>query len=302
MSDMAQQLPKLLCVDDDSPTLEALSRLLRKDFSVLHAADGKEALKILQQNRDMAVILSDYRMPQMTGVQFLNQAKEIVPQATRAILSGQIDLQDLMSAINSQAIHRLILKPWDNDYLLVQMREALNIHLLIKQKDELQKLSITDPVTGLTNHRFFQESLKRELERAVRHSRSLSLMMIDVDHFKNYNDQFGHPEGDSLLQKIAEKISSEVRNIDLVSRYGGEEFAVIMPDTKSEEALMVAERLRQSFVTSPISAKAAKSLTVSVGVAGLSSKYSDPSSLIHAADQALYQAKGRGRNQTVVAP
>jgi diguanylate cyclase (GGDEF)-like protein len=294
---MSTSLPKILCVDDDESTLDALSRLLRKDFEVLRAEEGAKALHLLKQNPDVAIILSDYRMPRMTGVQFLNQAKEIAPQSTRAILSGQIDLQDLMSAVNSQAIHRLILKPWDNEYLMVQMREALQIHLLIKQKDELEKLSITDPVTGLPNHRYFQESLRREIERAQRHSRSLSLLMVDVDRFKEYNDRYGHPKGDVLLKEVGEQIASEVRTLDLVARYGGEEFSVIMPDTKPDEAYKVAERIRQSFVQKPVG-----HVTISIGLAGLTTERNSASVLIEAADQALYQAKGRGRNQTVIAP
>jgi two-component system cell cycle response regulator len=287
-------LPKILCVDDDAPTLDALERVLRKDFHVLRAGTGAEGLKQVQSHLDLAILLSDYRMPQMTGVEFLNRAKEYVPLATRAILTGQMDLTDLMTAVNSQAIHRLILKPWDNDYLIVQMRESLQNHQLLLQKSELEKLSITDPVTSVSNHRHFQECLRREMERAHRHNRPLSLLMIDVDHFKAFNDRFGHPEGDKLLFKIAQHIRGDVRTIDLVFRYGGEEFAVILPDTNPEDARKAAERLRESLAAAKLGAI---QVTASIGVASITDTTSTTESLIQFADQAMYQAKRSGRNR-----
>lgn len=298
-----KDVAKILCVDDEAHTLDALERVLRKDFTVLKALSAKEALEVLEQNQDVSVILSDFRMPHMSGIEFLVQAQQVAPNAVRAILSGQIDMEEMAKAVNQAHIHRFILKPWDNDYLRVQMVEALQNHQLILQRNHLERLSITDPVTQLTNHRYFQEHIRKELERAERHHRPLSLLMVDVDHFKSFNDHYGHPEGDRLLATIAKRISGEVRNIDLVSRYGGEEFAVIMPDTALEEARLVAERVRHSLEKNPFTGPFGRPayVTISIGVASFPQHATVVTDLIEAADRALYQAKRQGRNQTVVA-
>jgi diguanylate cyclase (GGDEF)-like protein len=303
LNDCMSNLPKILIVDDEVSTLDALERILRKNFEALRASSGEAALELLKHNQDIAIVISDFRMPKMDGIEFLTKARELAPNSTRAILSGQIDLTEMMQAVNSAQIHRFILKPWDNDYLLVQMMEALQNHQLLAQRNYLERLSITDPVTQLTNHRYFQEMIRKELERASRHQRPLGFIMIDVDHFKSFNDHYGHPEGDRLLANIAKRISNEVRGIDIVSRYGGEEFTVIMPDTSLEAARLVAERIRQSLESNPFAGPFGRSafVTLSLGVACYPQHGEDAPTLISAADRALYQAKRQGRNQTVVA-
>ena len=239
----------------------------------------------------------------MSGVEFLTSVKELAPNAIRAIVSGEIDLGEIVVAVNSAQIHRIILKPWDGNYLLVQMLESLQSHELIRQRNFLEHLSITDPITQLTNHRFFQQEIRKELERAERHQRPVSMVMIDFDHFKSFNDRYGHPEGDRLLAASAQFIANELRSIDSVSRYGGEEFAVIMPDTGLEEARTVAERLRNSVATHPFQGPFDRPayITISLGVSSYPQHGPSVTDLIDAADRALYQAKRQGRNQTVVA-
>jgi diguanylate cyclase (GGDEF)-like protein len=237
-------------------------------------------------------------MPGKNGMELLKEAKALSPHTVRAVLSGHVDLQDMMVAINQAAIDRFILKPWDNEYLELQMLESLQTHLLLEEKSHLQHLAITDIVTGLTNHRYFQETLIKEIERAERHGRKFSLVMIDVDCFKNYNDTHGHPQGDRALAQIAQVLSSQVRNIDIVSRYGGEEFSMIMPDTDLLAAGEVADRVRKAVENTDWTHTP---LTISVGVCEYPTHGTVPSELIETADQALYQAKHAGRNQTVCA-
>lgn len=299
---------KILCVDDEMGVLDSLERLLQKDFTVLRASNAEEALKILDQHSDIAIVLSDYRMPGMSGIELLQQVRRQSPHTLRAILSGQIDVQNLINAINTAEIHRFILKPWENNYLKLQMYEALQTHIHLAEKDHLKHLSITDPVTGLTNHRFFQDRLRQELTEAQSHEYPLSIIMLDVDHFKAFNDEHGHPAGDRLLAQIADLMGNFVeRNGFFVSRYGGEEFVMILPKVGSLEALDIAEKLRKKVENfSFLDPSGQKThITVSSGVATAATAAPNSTQtaeqLINAADRALYQSKRQGRNKSSLA-
>ena len=168
------------------------------------------------------------------------------------------------------------------------------------QKAELQDantllhaLAITDGLTGLNNHRHFQEQLEREFERAVRRAAPLSLILLDVDHFKGYNDQFGHPAGDEVLHIVAKILTNHARAVDFVARYGGEEFAVLLPTTDSDDARQVAERLRLAIAER---AWPHRPVTVSLGIASLVPALMHHSHLLDQADRALYRSKACGRN------
>lgn len=161
-------------------------------------------------------------------------------------------------------------------------------------------LSVTDPLTELTNRRYFFEVGRLELERALRYKRTLSVMMVDVDHFKNINDTFGHAIGDVTLREIAARIRQTVRTVDTVARFGGEEFIVLMPETNLEEACQVAERVRHAVSDIPVKTEAGNvSTSLSIGVAQLGDTSTDMDRLIQCADQAMYAAKAEGRNQVV---
>jgi diguanylate cyclase (GGDEF)-like protein len=173
---------------------------------------------------------------------------------------------------------------------------------LARARDLLIEKANTDSVTGLYNHRYFQERLAVEFSRAIRYPSSLSLLMIDIDHFKLFNDMNGHPAGDHALREIAAIISGQVRDVDVAARYGGEEFAIILPETSANQAEVLAHRIRESVdgrvfeQTNPQCCK----LTLSIGVGEFPSHCSDRASLLRAADGALYQAKMRGRNTVVI--
>jgi len=163
-----------------------------------------------------------------------------------------------------------------------------------------EHLSITDGLTGLYNHRHFQEQLGVEVKRAQRYDLNLSLIMIDLDHFKEFNDSYGHLEGDSLLRKIAQILKSSLRETDFVARYGGEEFAVILPETNKEGASIAAERVRATIGEQTFGETGAK-MTVSLGVASYPEDACLRADLIKKADDALYRAKREGRNRTCLA-
>lgn len=168
-------------------------------------------------------------------------------------------------------------------------------------RDRLETEAVTDPLTGIHNRRYLQAFLETEVARAARHDRHCSLAMLDLDHFKRYNDAHGHPAGDRVLQTVAEVLQSEGRDSDEVARYGGEEFAVVMPDTDWEEARVAGERLRRAVERRPVDGEGVlpQGLTVSVGVASYPEHADSELALLQAADRALYQAKERGRNQVV---
>lgn len=295
--------PKILCVDDEPGVLEALSRLLKGDFEVLTANSAQSGRMLVAEHPDMAVVLSDFRMPNESGIDFLKSIRNSHPETVRAILSGQMDTQQLMDAINRVEIHRFILKPWENEYLKLQLLEALQAHQTLKESGRLRHLAITDPVTGLTNHRYMQERLRVEVAAAQQNSKPFSLIMIDVDHFKSYNDRYGHPEGDRLLADIADLLTHFIRPIGSASRYGGEEFVLQLPGFDLTQAQAQAEKLRakieQHAFRGPKGRRAY--VTVSIGVASFPQNGATPAQLIEAADRALYQAKRQGRNQIAAA-
>ncbi len=168
-------------------------------------------------------------------------------------------------------------------------------------KEEALRLSYTDDLTGIYNHRFFVEQLTREVERHRRYSTPLSLLMIDIDYFKHYNDSNGHLAGDQVLKTIARLIERGVRQTDIVARYGGEEFAAILTNTETKGAFDIAERVRKNVADTRFPNERAqpnKDLTVSVGMATISPSISTLTDLIREADHALYRAKKAGRNRT----
>ncbi len=285
-------LPRLLIVDDEPSTRDAIKRTLRADFEIIEAASAKEALETLASDSNFSVVLTDEKMPNKSGTDLLAEVKILYPKIARVMISGQMHLEQMMAAINNAEVHRFILKPWENEMLRLQLQEALLYHHSLDEIRRLERLAITDPVTGLSNHRYFQEKIREELERASRHSRIFSLMMIDVDHFKKYNDNFGHPEGDKALALIAKLLKSAIRTTDSASRYGGEEFVIILPETDKPATLEVADRIQRDLETLSIGGQ----ITLSIGISGYPHNGSTCEEVINAADQALYRAKAKGRN------
>jgi two-component system, cell cycle response regulator len=283
-----EKKPAILLIEDEPQTQAALERLLRKEFTVYSAADTDAAHQLLKAHADIAVILSDYRLPSISGLEFLTEVMDDFPHTIRIILTGHVSADELSKAMDENILHRFFLKPWDNQILLLQLREAMKQHQMLVE-------AASDPVTGLANLRTFQTDLRKEAERCRRHQRQLSLIMMDVDSFKQFNDKRGHPEGNVLLRKISAVIKENIRNIDTAYRYAGDEFAVLLPDTDKERAYEIAERLRKKCESTP------NGSTLSLGVANLPNDCDGPEALIEKADQALYLAKRNGKNQTVIA-
>ncbi len=186
------------------------------------------------------------------------------------------------------------------DYLDNESNKVGNLQLLpAEELDNLLLFANEDSLTGLYNHRYFQERLRYEMIRSERYKHPISLLFIDLDHFKEFNDKYGHLKGDILLREVSGFFKQICRQVDAVARYGGDEFAFILPETNSKQALMAAERLQKDFRAKKFGIQlpgVALRISISLGVATFMNKIGSAKELIAAADQALYKAKVRGRN------
>jgi diguanylate cyclase (GGDEF)-like protein len=174
-----------------------------------------------------------------------------------------------------------------------QIAVAVDRTVLKDRAGEFEQLSVTDALTGLLNRRYLEKRLDEEIQRSKRHRFPMSLMMLDVDEFKSYNDTFGHPAGDAALKIVANVLKDMLRGADVAARYGGEEFSILLPQTTSSEAAVIAERLRQRIEQTEFPKR---KVTVSIGIASCSNEIDTPADLVAAADHALYEAKNHGRN------
>lgn len=257
-----------------------------------HKAFREEARKMLRLNaEDIESILSEFHLQ-------VEQAGEYFDLKIKNTKSVQEILQE--------ANIRLSLMNLDYDQInkqLVQAKMALEkLTRELEQKNKvLDNLANLDGLTGIYNHRYFQNTLEQEISRATRRENSLALLLIDIDHFKNFNDTYGHQTGDFVLKEFAETLKKHLRNYDTLARYGGEEFAVILPESTEEEAMVVAEKLRQAVEDNIFTDNRNEyRVTASFGIAACAPAIIDDfskSSFISKADEALYDAKDKGRNR-----
>ncbi len=304
---------KILVVDDSRTQLDWLVQVLRKEgYDVSAAQDGRDAIRQVRTSPPDLVLL-DMVLPDMDGLEVLRFIKarpedSFIPVI---ILSVKADLDSKVTGLRIGA-DDFLAKPFAEAEILARCAAMLRIkHLqerLHVMQRKLEEQSITDALTGLRNRRFFDERLHEEFRRAQRYGDYLSLIMIDLDHFKQVNDRFGHPVGDLVLREAAALIRASIRDPDICARYGGEEFAVILPKTHMSGALAVAERIwrelgSKEYVLGPGAAGGdagtaqPERITASLGIAFYPSKdITTGELLLRFTDQALYQAKRAGRN------
>ena len=302
----------LLVVDDDPANLELMQRRLgREGYRVTASTDGATALRLLEET-DFDVILLDLLMPGMNGQEVLRQIRErhSSHELPVIVVTAKHGSVTIVAALEAGA-NDYITKPLDFPVALARIFTQLYLRRVTRElaeaNDRLHRFSYIDGLTGIPNRRHFDEYLEREWQRAARENEPLSLIMLDVDHFKLYNDNYGHEAGDRVLVSVAEALQSALhRPVDLIARYGGEEFAAVLPSTPADGAVPIAERLRQTVAELAIPHghhPDAVHLTISLGVAGLAPTPSlTPEHLIISADKALYQAKHEGRNRVGIAP
>lgn len=296
---MAEPRPKILVVDDIPSNVHVLSRILKDDYDIYFATDGDKALDLVQARMPDLVLL-DIMMPGMDGFEVCRRIK--ADPATHDIpvifISAKSEVEDETRGLEVGAID-FITKPISPPIVRARVRN----HLLLKrQTDLLRSLSFLDGLTGIANRRRFDDAMTREWRRCARSHLPLSLIILDVDHFKAYNDQYGHQAGDECLRIIAEVLAERARRpSDLVARYGGEEFVCLLPETDGTGAIRVAEGFRAAVAEQRIphaQSPVAPFVTISLGVATVTpSADGSPERLAEMADQLLYRAKRAGRNR-----
>jgi len=302
---------RVLLVDDQSIIYEAVRRMLAEvsDIELHYCQDGTKALKMAGAIKP-DVILQDLIMPDVDGLMLVKfyRAHAATSDIPIVVLSSKEEAKTKAEAFHNGANDYLVKLP-DQIEMLARLHYHAKTHAVLLERNaalkELQRISATDGLTGLYNRRHFDEALANELKRARREQTPLSLVMMDVDHFKQFNDNYGHQAGDDCLIQVARALQSSInRPADVVARYGGEEFIAILPDTDREGVFKVAERIRQAIINLNIPhehSSVADVVTVSLGVA-LSTPASDAKelqaeSLVKLADQGLYEAKEAGRNR-----
>lgn len=279
-----------MILDDDPDQHRALTRALGADYDYTthtRAAD-------IWQSPAPELFLCDLQLADGRALEVLARARSHWPTTARLVISGQLTEADLIQFLNRDLAHRVLRKPWTVEELRQSVLEGLAMTRVLKDRQYWQELSLTDPVTHLWNRRGFLQQMLRESSRARRHRRPYSLLMIDLDRFKEMNDEKGHSFGDEVLRKLARLFTENLRAIDWVCRYGGDEFAILLPEAGADEAFEVAERLRRK-------AGAELGLNLSLGLAAYPDHAEDPAQIVESADRALYTAKTNGRNQTAVA-
>ena len=297
MLDSTHGRPKLLVVDDQPINIQVMYRCFAGDYQVFMATNGEQALSLCKSNPPDLILL-DVVMPGVDGFEVCKRLK--ADESSRHIpvifVTAHTDPAQETHGLSLGAVD-FIAKPINPDVV----RARVKTHLTLKfQSDLLRKLVFLDGLTGVFNRRYFDQQISTEWSRSARNNTPLSLVLLDVDFFKLYNDRYGHQAGDDALRLIGNALKSCLRRpADLVARYGGEEFACILPETSYEDALAISNELEtkiRSLAIAHLSSEAASVVTISVGLATRAGNADgDVTSLIGLADNLLYQAKHSGR-------
>jgi diguanylate cyclase (GGDEF)-like protein len=316
--DISKKPMRILVADDDESLRSVLKQVLSMDgYEVTLTASGEEALAAFNKE-PFPLMITDIRMGKMSGIMLLQEVKRLRTDTQVIIITSNATLDTAITAIQAGAYDYLT-KPFEDIALIssVAHRAVEKIRLIeenksllekLKRKNEelefvnmtLKELTIRDGLTGLYNHRHFQETLAAEILRSKRYAKTFSLVFLDVDFFKQYNDTHGHLHGDAVLVALSKLLIAGLRKSDIAVRYGGEEFVLLLPETSKENAFALAGTIREKIAAHPFPGRETQpqgKVTVSMGIAAFPEDGSDSSTLLHRADEALYEAKNGGRNR-----
>lgn len=290
----------ILIVDDDAAIRDSMQEFLELEgFRVHSSSNAEEAIDFLKQNQ-VDIVVTDIIMFEMDGLELTNLIKKEYDTDV-IVMTGYTSEHSYEQAINRGASDFLF-KPVRFEELTLRLKRVMRERQLSSERAEmlqkLKKLAITDGLTGLFNSRHFYKQLDMEVDRIKRYKHSISLLIIDIDHFKEFNDSFGHLEGDKVLVKLGALIKSCLRRMDTAYRYGGEEFTVILPETNNADAVIVAERIRKTIEADTFTTSTNKKITITVSI-GLTEYHPEEriSTFVQRADKALYISKDLGRNR-----
>jgi two-component system, cell cycle response regulator len=297
-----------ILVAEDSRVVRAILRepLSAHGYRVLEAADGEQALACCLRDRPDMVLL-DVEMPVLDGHQVLARIKQRPELADVPVvfLTARATTEDVVQGLRLGA-HDYLRKPFEASELLARVSAALRVKALqdeLRRRNlELDRMSRTDALTGLYNRRHLEERLGELVSLARRHGEDLGAALVDLDHFKAVNDTAGHPAGDAVLQVTADRLRNSLRAEDVLGRWGGEEFLVLLPRTDAAGARLVAERMRQALAGQPIPLPDGGEVKVTASIGVAAGTDDGVAGLVDRADAALYEAKAAGRDRVVVAP
>ena len=303
---MQAEPARILVVDNEKEILNLLHTLLtREGYQVEVAESGYRALDLVKSSH-FDIILTDIVMPGMDGIQLMREVNKVDKKVDIIVMTGYASVETAVETMKLGA-EDYVTKPFNLDHILIVLAKSLEkqkLRRLAREREYYLELSRKDGLTDLYNQRYFRQVLENEIARAQRYGHPLSLLFLDVDFFKQYNDTMGHPLGDLALKKLAWILKNSTRHCDFIVRCGGEEFAILLMETDKNGARTVAERILRTIATTAFDGTEALpegKLTVSIGVSAFPDDARTSRELLRSADDALYAAKKGGRNRVRVA-